>query len=117
MLSSTTQVLRNVSSWAYSWVKSPDEENPNDSNTTKDEPPYLMVRKSSEVMYTLMNSAQWLWTIISPRDPEAFKLWNQLCHKMDIAYPPKDQLQAIDQDSANGINDSIASLILQTHTE
>ena len=69
----------------------------NDNSNQRNEPKSTSI-VLSDLMTTAKNESM-LTRLFHPQHREAGKLWNQLCHKIDISYPPKHALSPIDTKS------------------
>lgn len=116
---SAAVVIHNVSDWANTFVQSPvaviqnqlnqpqnesestqhqsDDEGAQ-SNITSSEPPKEMPSLTPNAHEHMLR------TILSPKHPNAAAMWSKLCHKVDVAYPPEEQLELIDTDTCNGMD-------------
>ena len=64
----------------------------------------VLEKNNSEILSNFISSAQedsLLKRLTNSKHREATKLWGKLCHRIDAAYPPKDQLQPIDVDAVS----------------
>lgn len=102
------QISQDVSRWASSWMRHPappppadvplsDDPQNSDENNVNDPP--VIERDNSEIISNAMAHAKetQIWRrLTDPKHRKATKLWSKLCHKIDVAYPPKEHLRPID---------------------
>ena len=96
-------ISASMSSWISSFKRRPAAPHPDAQHPEEEK-----VDGNKGILSHVMSLAQdeSLFTrLTSTKHREATRLWSKLCHKVDAAYPPKDQLQPLELSRTNGTND------------